>query len=120
MILFSFWIIVPNTAGRAITDALLECGVTRVSLGAQTFSPRLLDVLERHAIALQERRAQALAVVREDHEAVRTGCVRGRLGERLELLLGLLELLIRLREVSRTIGVLSDERGRFERDPSRV
>jgi oxygen-independent coproporphyrinogen-3 oxidase len=39
----------PETVTRELADALRAAGVTRVSLGAQTFRPELLRVLERVA-----------------------------------------------------------------------
>jgi oxygen-independent coproporphyrinogen-3 oxidase len=39
----------PETVTPALARLLRECGVTRVSLGAQSFQPRLLSVLERRA-----------------------------------------------------------------------
>jgi len=39
----------PETVTPALATLLRESGVTRVSLGAQTFTPRLLEVLERVA-----------------------------------------------------------------------
>ena len=39
----------PETVTPALAELLRECGVTRISLGAQTFAPRLLEVLERVA-----------------------------------------------------------------------
>jgi putative oxygen-independent coproporphyrinogen III oxidase len=39
----------PETVTPALAELLLAGGVTRVSLGAQSFQPRLLEVLERHA-----------------------------------------------------------------------
>ena len=39
----------PETITRAKAQVLVEGGVTRVSLGAQSFRPHLLDVLERRA-----------------------------------------------------------------------
>jgi putative oxygen-independent coproporphyrinogen III oxidase len=39
----------PETVTPALARLLRECGVTRVSLGAQSFSPRLLQVLDRQA-----------------------------------------------------------------------
>ena len=39
----------PETVTPGLATALREAGVTRVSLGAQTFQPRLLEVLERTA-----------------------------------------------------------------------
>jgi oxygen-independent coproporphyrinogen-3 oxidase len=39
----------PETITPRVTAMLREAGVTRVSLGAQSFQPRLLDVLERRA-----------------------------------------------------------------------
>lgn len=38
----------PGTLDEAKADALLEGGVNRVSLGAQSFQPRLLEALERN------------------------------------------------------------------------
>src|SRR5215471_41222 len=39
----------PETVARELAVLLLSSGVTRVSLGAQSFQPRLLEVLERQA-----------------------------------------------------------------------
>jgi oxygen-independent coproporphyrinogen-3 oxidase len=39
----------PETVTREVARALRGAGVTRVSVGAQTFNPRLLEVLERVA-----------------------------------------------------------------------
>ena len=39
----------PETVTPELAEALREAGVTRVSLGAQTFQPRLLETLERTA-----------------------------------------------------------------------
>jgi oxygen-independent coproporphyrinogen III oxidase len=39
----------PETVTPALARTLLEAGVTRVSLGAQSFQPRLLSTLERRA-----------------------------------------------------------------------
>jgi len=39
----------PETVTTEVATLLLDCGVTRVSLGAQTFDPQLLSVLERVA-----------------------------------------------------------------------
>lgn len=39
----------PETVTPELADALREAGVTRVSLGAQSFQPHLLEVLERSA-----------------------------------------------------------------------
>jgi oxygen-independent coproporphyrinogen-3 oxidase len=39
----------PETVTREVASLLRERGVDRVSLGAQSFQPRLLDVLERQA-----------------------------------------------------------------------
>ena len=39
----------PETVTPELAALLRESGVTRVSLGAQTFEPRLLAVLERRA-----------------------------------------------------------------------
>jgi oxygen-independent coproporphyrinogen-3 oxidase len=47
----------PETVTSALAALLRECGVTRVSLGAQSFTPRLLDVLERCAGPDDVRRA---------------------------------------------------------------
>ena len=47
----------PETVTPELGALLREGGVTRVSLGAQTFSPRLLDVLERVAGPDDVRRA---------------------------------------------------------------
>ena len=47
----------PETVTPELAALLREGGVTRVSLGAQTFAPRLLEVLERVAGADDIRRA---------------------------------------------------------------
>ena len=47
----------PETVTPALAALLQESGVTRVSLGAQSFQPRLLDVLERRASPNDVRRA---------------------------------------------------------------
>jgi oxygen-independent coproporphyrinogen III oxidase len=47
----------PETVTPVLAHALRRAGVTRVSLGAQTFQPRLLDVLERVARPDDVRRA---------------------------------------------------------------
>jgi putative oxygen-independent coproporphyrinogen III oxidase len=47
----------PETVTPMLAQALRAAGVTRVSLGAQTFQPRLLDVLERRATPADVRRA---------------------------------------------------------------
>jgi oxygen-independent coproporphyrinogen-3 oxidase len=47
----------PETVTPALALLLRECGVTRVSLGAQSFRPRLLSVLDRHAGPAVVRRA---------------------------------------------------------------
>src|SRR5207249_7126171 len=47
----------PETVTPALAGRLRERGVTRVSLGAQSFTPRLLDVLERRAQPDDVRRA---------------------------------------------------------------
>jgi oxygen-independent coproporphyrinogen-3 oxidase len=47
----------PETVTRALAVLLREGGVTRVSVGAQTFEPRLLRVLERSAQPDDVRRA---------------------------------------------------------------
>jgi oxygen-independent coproporphyrinogen-3 oxidase len=39
----------PETVTPELAALLRDCGVTRVSLGAQSFRPRLLEVLERQA-----------------------------------------------------------------------
>jgi oxygen-independent coproporphyrinogen III oxidase len=53
----------PETVTPAVAALLHEGGVTRVSLGAQSFQPRLLEVLERRARPDDVRRA--FAVLRE-------------------------------------------------------
>jgi oxygen-independent coproporphyrinogen-3 oxidase len=53
----------PETVTPAVAVLLRDCGVTRVSLGAQSFQPRLLEVLERRARPDDVR--QAFAVLRE-------------------------------------------------------
>jgi putative oxygen-independent coproporphyrinogen III oxidase len=47
----------PETVTPALAGLLREAGVTRVSLGAQSFRPRLLEVLERRAGPDDVRRA---------------------------------------------------------------
>jgi len=47
----------PETVTPALAKSLAENGVTRVSLGAQSFRPQLLDVLERRAGPDDVRRA---------------------------------------------------------------
>jgi len=47
----------PETVTPELAALLRECGVTRISLGAQTFAPRLLEVLERVAGPDDVRRA---------------------------------------------------------------
>jgi putative oxygen-independent coproporphyrinogen III oxidase len=47
----------PETVTAAVARLLRACGVTRVSLGAQSFQPRLLAVLERRAGPDDVRRA---------------------------------------------------------------
>jgi oxygen-independent coproporphyrinogen-3 oxidase len=47
----------PETMTRELAQALRRAGVTRVSLGAQTFRPHLLQVLERRATPDDVRRA---------------------------------------------------------------
>jgi oxygen-independent coproporphyrinogen-3 oxidase len=47
----------PETVTPALARLLRDLGVTRVSLGAQTFQPRLLSVLERRATPDAVRRA---------------------------------------------------------------
>jgi oxygen-independent coproporphyrinogen-3 oxidase len=39
----------PETVTSGLAELLVEAGVNRVSLGAQSFQPRLLEVLGRHA-----------------------------------------------------------------------
>ena len=53
----------PETVTPAVAALLREGGVTRVSLGAQSFQPHLLEVLERRARPDDVRRA--FAVLRE-------------------------------------------------------
>jgi oxygen-independent coproporphyrinogen-3 oxidase len=53
----------PETVTPAVAALLREGGVTRVSLGAQSFQPQLLEVLERRARSEDVRRA--FAVLRE-------------------------------------------------------
>jgi len=53
----------PETVTPELAALLLDSGVTRVSLGAQSFQPRLLEVLERRARPDDVRRA--FAVLRE-------------------------------------------------------
>jgi oxygen-independent coproporphyrinogen-3 oxidase len=47
----------PETVNPGLAALLMEAGVTRVSLGAQTFRPELLEVLERRACPEDVRRA---------------------------------------------------------------
>ena len=47
----------PETVTSALAQLLRRCGVTRVSLGAQSFQPRLLEVLDRRAGPDDVRRA---------------------------------------------------------------
>jgi oxygen-independent coproporphyrinogen-3 oxidase len=47
----------PETMTPELAELLVSCGVNRVSLGAQTFQPRLLGVLERLAGPDDTRRA---------------------------------------------------------------
>jgi len=47
----------PETVTPVLAELLREHGVNRVSLGAQSFQPRLLDVLERRAAPGDVRRA---------------------------------------------------------------
>jgi oxygen-independent coproporphyrinogen-3 oxidase len=49
----------PETVTGALAELLAGCGVTRVSLGAQSFDPQLLDVLERRARPDDVRRSVA-------------------------------------------------------------
>ena len=53
----------PETVTPELARLLRDCGVRRVSLGAQSFQPRLLEVLERRASPDDVRRA--FGVVRE-------------------------------------------------------
>jgi oxygen-independent coproporphyrinogen-3 oxidase len=50
----------PGTVTPELAALLRQCGVTRMSLGAQSFQPRLLEVLERRARPEDVRRAFAL------------------------------------------------------------
>jgi oxygen-independent coproporphyrinogen III oxidase len=47
----------PETVTPQLAALLRDCGVTRVSLGAQSFQPRLLSVLDRRAAPDDVRRA---------------------------------------------------------------
>jgi oxygen-independent coproporphyrinogen-3 oxidase len=47
----------PETITPDLAELLRECGVNRVSLGAQSFQPRLLEVLDRRAGPDDVRRA---------------------------------------------------------------
>jgi oxygen-independent coproporphyrinogen-3 oxidase len=47
----------PETVNAELAALLRDCGVNRVSLGAQSFTPRLLEVLERTAQPDDVRRA---------------------------------------------------------------
>jgi oxygen-independent coproporphyrinogen-3 oxidase len=51
----------PETVDRALLRALRDAGVTRLSLGAQSFQPHVLGVLERAARPEQVRRAYGCA-----------------------------------------------------------
>lgn len=51
----------PETVDAALMHALVAAGVTRVSLGAQSTRPHLLEVLERRATPEQVERAVGLA-----------------------------------------------------------
>ena len=53
----------PETITRAKAQVLVEGGVNRVSLGAQSFRPHLLDVLERRA--RPEQIASAVGLLRD-------------------------------------------------------
>jgi coproporphyrinogen III oxidase-like Fe-S oxidoreductase len=53
----------PETVTPGLAELFVEAGVNRVSLGAQSFRPRLLDVLGRHAGPDDVRRA--VAILRE-------------------------------------------------------
>ncbi|HEY5479338.1 MAG TPA: coproporphyrinogen-III oxidase family protein [Gaiellaceae bacterium] len=53
----------PETVTAELAELLVEAGVNRVSLGAQSFQPRLLEVLGRHAGPDEVRRA--VAILRE-------------------------------------------------------
>ena len=51
----------PETVNEAVADALAQSGVRRVSLGAQSFNPKLLKALERdHDPASVERAVELL------------------------------------------------------------
>ena len=50
----------PETVSPELAELLVEAGVNRVSLGAQSFQPRLLEVLGRHAGPDEVRRAVAI------------------------------------------------------------
>jgi oxygen-independent coproporphyrinogen-3 oxidase len=47
----------PETVTPELAHLLRDCGVTRVSLGAQSFEPRLLEILDRRAGPDDVRRA---------------------------------------------------------------
>jgi oxygen-independent coproporphyrinogen-3 oxidase len=49
----------PETVTRALAELLAASGVTRVSLGVQSFRPELLEVLDRRAGPREARRAVA-------------------------------------------------------------
>jgi putative oxygen-independent coproporphyrinogen III oxidase len=51
----------PETVDRAAFDALVAMGITRVSLGVQSFQPHVLAALDRRATAAQSREAIACA-----------------------------------------------------------
>ena len=50
----------PETVSPELAELLVEAGVNRVSLGAQSFQPHLLEVLGRHAGPDEVRRAVAI------------------------------------------------------------
>ena len=54
----------PETVTPELAALLIRAGVTRVSLGAQSFQPRLMSVLERRARPDDVRRA--FAILREE------------------------------------------------------
>jgi putative oxygen-independent coproporphyrinogen III oxidase len=51
----------PETVDRSAFEALLAMGVTRVSLGVQSFQPHVLESLDRRATPAQSREAIACA-----------------------------------------------------------
>ena len=78
------------------------CAVAAATDALPPISERT-HVLEGHAVALQERRAEALAVVGEDDEAVGTRRVLGRLAQRPQLAVDAVERVERLRSLGAAV-----------------